>query len=262
VTPGLRARMGFQMIRERLKGTDGLGPKGFTVRSMQKMFFSDHNQSGELARQSVVDGCRGSGRADLAEACDVLAKWNGRADLRSRGEVLWRVFWTRLRAGTIPWTQPFDYKRPLAGPAKLNGSDPAVLNALTAAVADLRSKGIPLNVALRTLQREPRGKTSIPVPGCEDPEGCFNVISTDRDARGHYDPYTGSSFIMTAAFAGKGKPHGEALLSYSQSENPRSKHYADQTRLFSRKQWLPMRFTQKQIKADPHYAHVVVSGKR
>ena len=98
--------------------------------------------------------------------------------------------------------------------------------------------------------------------GCEDPEGCFNVISTNRDATGHYDPYTGSSFIMTAAFAGKGKPHGQALLSYSQSENPRSKHYADQTKLFSRKKWLPMRFSQKQIKADPQYSHSVVSGKR
>jgi acyl-homoserine-lactone acylase len=262
VTPGLRARMGLEMIKERLKGSDGLGPKGFTLRTMQRMFFSDRNRSAELARQSVVNGCKASGRADLAEACDVLARWNGRADLGSRGEVLWRVFWTSLRAGTIPWTQPFDYRHPLAGPAKLNGSDPAVLNALSAAVTDLRAKGIPLDVKLGTLQREPRGKANIPIPGCEDPEGCFNVISTDRDATGHYNPYTGSSFVMTAAFAGKGKPRGEAILSYSQSENPRSKHYADQTKLFSRKRWLPMRFTQKQIKADPQYAHMEVSGKR
>jgi acyl-homoserine-lactone acylase len=263
VTPGLRARMGFEMIRERLKGSDGLGPKGFTLRSMQKLFFSDRNESAELARRSVVAGCRASGRADLAAACDVLAGWNGRAEKRSRGEVLWRVFWTTLRAGTIPWTQPFDPRHPLAGPAKLAGSDPAVLNALSAAVADLRAKGIPLNVRLGRLQAEPRGTQQIPVPGCEDAEGCFNVITTARDPRtGGYDPYTGSSFVMTAAFAGKGKPRGDAILSYSQSENPRSKHYADQTKLFSRKRWLPMRFTQKQIRADPDYSHMVVSGKR
>jgi len=36
----------------------------------------------------------------------------------------------------------------------------------------------------------------------------------------------------------------------------------DQTKLFSRKQWLPMRFSQKQIKADPQYSHMVVSHKR
>lgn len=262
VTPGLRARMGLEMIRQRLKGTDGLGAKGFTLRTMQKLFFSDRNRSAELARASVVAGCRASGRADLARACAVLGAWNGRADLGSRGEVLWRVFWSNLRAGTIPWTVPFDYKRPLAGPAKLDGSSPSVIDALSAAVADLGAKGIPLNVPLRRLQAEPRGSTRIPIPGCEDPEGCFNVISTDRDAKGDYDPYTGSSFVMSAAFAGKGKPRGEAILSYSQSENPRSKHYADQTKLFSGKRWLPMRFSEKQIKADPNYTHMVVSGKR
>ena len=48
---------------------------------------------------------------------------------------------------------------------------------------------------------------------------------------------------MTAAFDDKGRPLGESILTYSQSENPRSPHYADQTRLFSQRKWLPMRFT-------------------
>ena len=33
---------------------------------------------------------------------------------------------------------------------------------------------------------------------------------------------------------------------------PASPHYADQTALFSRKQWLPDRFCAAQIKADPN----------
>ena len=55
---------------------------------------------------------------------------------------------------------------------------------------------------------------------------------------------------------------GEAVLSYSQSENPESPHYADQTRLFSQKQWLPMRFTEQQIRSDPEYERTVVTGRR
>ena len=67
---------------------------------------------------------------------------------------------------------------------------------------------------------------------------------------------------MTAAFDAKGRPRGEAILTYSQSENPRSPHYADQTRLFSQKKWLPMRFTERSIRRDRDYKRTVVTGKR
>jgi acyl-homoserine-lactone acylase len=137
-----------------------------------------------------------------------------------------------------------------------------VLTALTAAVEDLRSKGIALDVPLGDLQAEPRGSERIPIHGCSEGEGCFNIISTGRDAQGRYDPFTGSSFVMTAAFDTSGTVRGEALLSYSQSENPNSPHYADQTRMFSQKQWLPMRFTERQIRSDPEYKRTVVTGRR
>jgi acyl-homoserine-lactone acylase len=257
---GQRPRLALRMIRERLAGTDGLGPKGFTLRTMQRMFFSDRNNTAEFARDSVVAGCRASGRPDLAQACDVLANWDRRADNDSRGEVLWREFWTAL--GTPPWTVPFDATRPLDTPAALNGSSAAVLDALSAAVADLRAKGIALDTPLGALQGTDRGSLRIPVPGCTDAEGCFNVLTSDRDDKGRYDPFFGSSFIMTAAFTGRGKPTAQALLSYSQSENPRSKHFADQTKLFSAKRWLPMRFTDRQIRRDPAYTRKVVSGRR
>jgi acyl-homoserine-lactone acylase len=67
---------------------------------------------------------------------------------------------------------------------------------------------------------------------------------------------------MTAAFDSRGVVRGEALLSYSQSEDPESEHYADQTRLFSEKRWLPMRFTEAQIRSDPEYERTVVTGRR
>ena len=102
----------------------------------------------------------------------------------------------------------------------------------------------------------------IPIPGCTEAEGCFNIITTDRDAEGRYDPRTGSSFVMTAGFDRKGRPRGESVLTYSQSENPRSRHYADQTRLFSREGWKPMRFTERQIRRDPAYTRKVVTARR
>ena len=90
----------------------------------------------------------------------------------------------------------------------------------------------------------------------------FRTYGGEVFALGNYDPFTGSSFVMAAGFDSRGRPSGSAILSYSQSENPESPNYADQTRLFSQEQWLPMRFSEADIKADPAYSRRVVTGRR
>jgi acyl-homoserine-lactone acylase len=257
----LRTRLAMTLAEQRLAGTDGLGPPGFTLATLQQVMFGNRNLSAELARDTTVAACQASGRADLAEACTVLAAWDARADTTSRGAVLWREYWSRLAGAGVPWTTAYDPADPVNTPRALDGSNPKVLTALTGAVDDLRAKGIALDVPLGDLQAEPRGSERIPIHGCSEGEGCFNIISTERDAQGRYDPFTGTSFVMTAAFDSSGAVRGEALLSYSQSENPESPHYADQTRLFSQKQWLPMRFTEQQIRTDPEYERTVVTGR-
>jgi acyl-homoserine-lactone acylase len=256
----LRTRLTLIQAQQRLAGADGLGPAGFTLQTLQAVFNGNRNLSAELGRDAVVAACRARGGADLAEACEVLARWDLRADVTSRGEVLWRELWARI--GSPAWTTPFSADDPVGTPAGLDTSGTQVLDALRAAVADLRAKGIALDVPLGELQAEPRGDERIPIPGCGEGEGCFNKITGDRDAQGRYDPVHGSSFVMTAGFDARGRPFGESVLSYSQSENPRSPHYADQTRVFSQEQWLPMRFTESEIRSDPAYARQVVSGRR
>ena len=39
------------------------------------------------------------------------------------------------------------------------------------------------------------------------------------------------------------------MLTYSESDNPASPHYADQTELFSRKQWVTAYFSPAQVTA-------------
>jgi acyl-homoserine-lactone acylase len=258
----LRGRLGLIQAEQRLAGTDGLGRRGFTIRTMKGVFAANRNLSAELARDTVVAACRARGGPDLAEACDALAAWDGRANTGSRGEVLWRETWTRLTAAGVPWLVPFDPADPVNTPRDLDGASDKVTAALRGAVDDLRGKGIALAAPLGDLQAEPRGSARIPIPGCSEAEGCFNIITTDRDALGRYDPRTGSSFVMVAGFDRKGRPRGESVLSYSQSENTRSRHYADQTRLFSRERFKPMRFTERQIRRDPAYTRRVVTGRR
>ena len=258
----LRTRLGLIQAEQRLAGTDGLGPAGFTIDTMKAVFNGNRNLSGELGRDAVVQACTSSGAADLAPACAVLAAWNGRADVDSRGAVLWRETWARLTTAGVPWLVPFDPADPVNTPRGVNPADPKVVAALRGAVDDLRAKGVPLDVPLGEKQFEVRGSERIPIPGCSEAEGCFNIISTRRDDQGNYDPYTGSSFVMAAGFDSRGRPSGQSVLSYSQSENPDSPHYADQTKLFSQEQWLPMRFTERSIKADPAYSKKVVAGRR
>ena len=76
--------------------------------------------------------------------------------------------------------------------------------------------------------------------------------------RGYVINY-GSSFVMAVEFGPDG-PRGEAFLTYSQSEDPRSPHFRDQTELFSRGEWRPLLFRDADIAADPNLRVTVVQG--
>jgi acyl-homoserine-lactone acylase len=256
----LRTRLSLTMLNQRLTGTDGLGPAGFTLPSLQATMLGDRDNSAELDLADVVALCRthqelpaSNGRmVDVAAACDVLAHWNTRADIDSRGEVLWRQFFVGLEDEPQSMWQkvPFDPARPLTTPRGINGNAPVVQHALADAVQFFGPNHIPLDIALGDAQRY----ASVPIPGCPDGEGCFNVIETPGQTLGadgsFQGPITGSSFIMAVELTPNG-PVTRTILTYSESANPDSPHYADQTVLFSRKQWVTERFTQAQIHADP-----------
>jgi acyl-homoserine-lactone acylase len=174
--------------------------------------------------------------------------------------VLFREVWRQL-GGPSVFATPFSKADPLGTPNGLATDRIDVPAAIRAAVQDLRSKGIALDVPLGDLQYEARGDERLPMSGCSEQEGCFNILTTSRDERGVYRPYTGSSFVM-AAELGRSGPRGRAILRYSQSENPLSPHSADQTRLYAQERWLPMRFTERQIRSDPAYRRTRVTGRR
>ena len=69
---------------------------------------------------------------------------------------------------------------------------------------------------------------------------------------GYPDVPHGSSFIQAVRFTGNGCPQSQSILTYSQSVSSESPYFADQTRMFSRKRWNPMRFCERQLLRDPH----------
>ena len=55
---------------------------------------------------------------------------------------------------------------------------------------------------------------------------------------------------MVARLDGRACPSSRSILTYSQSTNPDSPYFADQTRMFSRKVWVNMPFCSRDILAD------------
>ena len=232
-----RTRLGLDMIAQRLAGTDGLGPPGFTLPTLEATMLGNRNYSAELGRADVVAMCRahpvltaGDGkRVDVRAACDTLADWDGRADAGSRGEALWETFFDDSL-----WAVPFDPDHPLTTPHGIDGNDPDVQRAFADAV----------RFGDRDTGRARRW-AGITLHGCPEEKGCFNAI--ERDGRS----IQGSSFIMAVELTPHG-PRARTILTYSQSANPASPHHRDQTVLFSHKQWVTERFTEAEINADPH----------
>ena len=103
----LRTRLALMMAEQRLAGTDGLGPPGFTLATLQKVMFGNRNLCGELARDTVVAACRRAARADLAEACEVLAALGRAREPRLAGRRALARDWSRLSARRAV-ASPFD----------------------------------------------------------------------------------------------------------------------------------------------------------
>jgi acyl-homoserine-lactone acylase len=245
------------MGQQRLAGSDGLPGRRFTLGQLQRVMFNNRNYGGELVRDDLVALCQANpfvqmadgADVDLRAACTALARWNLRDDLDSVGVHVFREFMLRKPSDWL--TMPFDPEDPVNTPHTLNRSNPEVLRALGEAVRQLSDAGIAPDAPLGSIQSEPCGNERIPIHGGDEAEGIFNMtIAPFQGPAGYAKVIHGSSFVMATSFTDK-EPVSQAILTYSQSTNPASPYFADQTRLYSAKRWVPMRFAERDILADP-----------
>jgi acyl-homoserine-lactone acylase len=248
-----RTRSGLVMVQQ------VLAKKKFDRQTMQDLLFSDRQYSWDLTKPDVLTMCRAfpggyapsaNGPVSIGNACDVLAKWNGTDTLTARGALLFRRFWTHVvsvpvavqaSVQTAPvWSTPFDAADPVNTPRGLNIVNPLVLKAFGDAINDLRGAGIALDAPLGQYQVDLRPDgTRTPYHGGPGGLGVFNAVAAPWSATKGYVgqlPH-GSSFIQVVQFNGSGCPDTRTILTYSQSSDPTSKHYADQTKLFSQSKW-------------------------
>ena len=265
----LRTRLGLRLVQDRLSGSDGLGGNLFSLEKLQTTTFNDRNYGGELVVSALVGACGSSvtlpdgSVVDLTRACSVLSSWDRKVNLDSVGAHVFREFWSRAVNTPNLYAVPFDLNDPVNTPNTLNVSNPTVRlkvrQALGSAVKALAASGIPLDRPWGEVQYVVRNGIKIPIHGGAQGEGVFNVItSAGLSAAGYAEVVHGTSYIQTVTFDDTG-PVAQALLTYSESTDPVSPHYADQTLRYSEKQWIPLPFQQGEIASDPNYTTLTIN---
>ncbi|MFC9504498.1 acylase [Streptomyces sp. NPDC057002] len=257
---GLRTRGGIEDVA-------AMADKGrLTVRDLQRQQFANRVPAGDLAAEDVARACAalnggkatGSGGAsvEVSEACGVLKAWDRTMDTGSRGALLFDRFWRKLEEAVPPgqlWKVPFSAADPVRTPNTLNTDAPGLATALADTVTELRAAGIALDAPLGAHQFVVRDGERLPVPGGAGQLGVWNVIQPTWDAAGggYSEVPFGSSHLQAVGWDGSRCPVARTLLTYSQSSNPESPHFADQTRLFSGEKWVTSRFCEKDILSSP-----------
>ena len=134
----------------------------------------------------------------------------------------------------------------------------AARQAVARAMKALDDQGVNYELPWGQLQYRLVGTRQIPVHGGVGSD-IYNAMRGGIAQPGGLPPsFYGSSIVMTVSYE-TGAPQAEGFLTYSQSTNPASPHYADQTERFSNKDWIRLPFTEAAIKADAGYSTVSLS---
>jgi len=255
----LRTRAGLNFLQERLAGDDKLGPD-----DLQEIIYSQRNYGAELLLDDVLTLCDGTTEpvetgdvaVDISPACTVLAAWDRRQGNDSRGAQVWTEFWRSARKIPNIYAVPFDVNDPVHTPNGIATDDEAVAGAVREALATaqttLESAGIALDARWGDVQYAERNGDRIPIPGGQGWAGMFGMIMANLAKDKGYTPIIhGNSFMQVISWDEDGNLDPRGMLTYSQSQEPESPHYADLTHLYSEGKWIRFPFSEAEIQADP-----------
>lgn len=255
-----RTVLNFRTRQAHLQVTGWNGTsRRITPEALKALLHADSSLQADLVVPALVAACRARPQVSVAAeavslsaACDVLARWDRRFDVTSKGAHLFALFVARARLpgsedladNPALWKIRFDPARPLDTPRDFDASSPLVLTALAQAVNALGDAGVPLDASLGEVQFVTRGGVRWPLSG----GATFSAMSgTLRKGVGFTEPINPSnSYIQVVSFGPRG-PVADAVLASSQSGDPASPLYWDQTKLYSQKRWVRLPFTQAAI---------------
>jgi acyl-homoserine-lactone acylase len=251
ITQSVRTRHTFDMAEKRLAGTDGLGDPGFNINNIRQLMYQATNHAAELVLAEVIDICSSvsdwsaysANPTEAAQACSVLADWDGAHRVDSVGGHIFYEFWKASDTDNF-WAVPFDPADPVHTPRDLNTGDEAVVEAVKQSFADgvdaLVAAGIAMDVPWGEVQFSEKNGTRYGIHG-GDRSMMFSVIRSELiDGEGYSDIFTGNSYMQAVTWDESDCPDAYGILTFSQSTDPASPHYADATELYSNSQWIDL----------------------
>jgi acyl-homoserine-lactone acylase len=266
VNPGMRAQTGIDMVAQRMGTynsgvpTDGISPTpGFTAETLQDSWTKFRSLPAERALPGLREICANAvsedggviNGVDVSGACPVLNAYGASATLEDRGAWLFQEWFERAYTQAGFWVHPWTASDPVYTPNTLNTSLQGSKEALAAAVSSMEARGIPLDADTGEVQHAPQAGAA-PLPGCSDGGECFAAIggifptptSKTTQVTG------GTSLVMFTEVLAGHEPLSKALLSYSQSEDPTSPYYEDQTQRLSKNEWITLPWTPASVAED------------
>ena len=246
---GPRSRFALQRLR-------ALDKRQIGVADLQNMVMDNEVYLAGQVMPDLLEFCAkhlGTDAATLQPLCKRLKDWDRHANLDSGlGLVHFIDLIEHVRPVPDAWRVAFDPTQPLTTPRGLAIERAPVAKALREAMlassADIAQRGLSADSRWGDIQV--RGQT--PIHGGPQELGIYNAMQTVPRADGKREVVSGSSYLQIVTFDDHG-PRAEGVLAFSESSNPASKYFNDQTQAFSQKKLRPLPFTDAQIKADPQY---------
>jgi acyl-homoserine-lactone acylase len=292
----LRTRMNVLLLDDTSPDSPAGKDGKFTLDELTAAALSNRSLSAELVRGELVKRCQATpsvtldGQAvDLRQACQILAAWDGRYEVSSVGAVLWREFITQYEPAELQkdgalFQNAFNPADPVGTPHTLTPDkpgEPQSLLKLARAAQLLAQAGFALDTPLGKAQYSDRNGGRIPIHGGEgaydgitnfvnyapngttlEPDPSYERVKGSRFlTKVGYPVNRGSSFVMALEYTAQG-PRAQAFLTYSQSGDPASPLYYDQTELFSVKKWRRILYTEAEIKTDPNLKTSTVTSAK
>ncbi|HCD55473.1 penicillin acylase family protein [Haliea sp.] len=261
----LRTRIGHIMIEERKQATDGLDPQPlFNLESLKGLMYANRVYGAEVVLDDVLAVCATEAATPVLQACNVLASWDRRVNADSRGAQIFTEFWkviTDQLGNSFQnvvqsdefWARDFDPEDPLHTPAGIDlavaANSTLVVNALTTASERLAAAGVPLGAPWGEVQVLERNGVRVPIHGGSGTMGVYGAISANLVESGYVNPRSGNSYIQAVTWDDSECPIADVILVPSQSTNPASPHFSDQTELYANKQWVRFPYCEADIAA-------------
>ncbi|PWB94428.1 bifunctional acylase PvdQ [Methylosinus sporium] len=259
---GGRARYALGWLQRRAKEPTSRG-EGLGAEELKDLLMRDDVYFASLVMDDLLTlcpnerdlGAENAETRDVSIACEKLRVWDRTANLDANiGYVYFEGFMERARKIANVWRVPFDPSRPVDTPYGLNVGDPEIAaqlrSALAASQRDAASAGLSPDATWGDIQIASKGARAIPIHGGNGALGVYNVIRSAPSRGGKREVVSGSSYIQLVSFDQSG-PRVEALLAFSESLNPDSRYFADQTEMFSKKEWVRLPFSEQEIESDP-----------